>query len=130
MSLIIIVGLCGSGKSYYSKQFNNYKIYDDFISTFYNGNLLYDLEYKNKVCVIDPRLCKKDVFEKYIAIFQKYTDNISLILFENNLNSCAQNIIVRNDGRQGIIEINNYLTLQYDLNNYIGYDRVIVPCFR
>lgn len=128
MSLIIIIGLCGSGKSYYARSLDC-KIYDDFISSFYNGNLLYDLKYGNNVCAIDPRLCKKDTFDKYITIFQKYTNNISLVLFENDSETCNKNVIERNDGRQGIIETNNYLTLQYNLDNYKNFVYSIKCCY-
>ena len=129
MSLIIIIGLCGSGKSYYAKQLKDCIIYDDFINAFYNGNLIFSLKNKENVCVIDPRLCKKDIFDKYITIFQQYTDNISLILFENDPETCLNNIKGRNDGRRGIIETNNYLTLQYNIDNYTTYNRRVLPCY-
>lgn len=130
MSLMIIIGLCGSGKSYYAKELTDYKIYDDFITSFYNGNLLYDLQHGNNVCAIDPRLCNKNTFDKYIAMFQKYTNNITLILFENDLETCNKNVIQRNDGRRGIIETNNYLTLQYNIDNYNNFSRFMKYCYR
>lgn len=130
MSLIMIIGLCGSGKSYYAKQLENYIIYDDFITTFYNGNLLYDLQNGKNVCAIDPRLCRKQLFDKYITIFEKYCNNISLVLFENDPVTCLDNSNKRNDGRRGIAETNNCLTLHYNLDNYKGYNSIVIPCFK
>lgn len=132
MSLIVIIGLCGSGKSSYANELLDYNIFDDFISNFYNGNIIASLKNNEDVCVIDPRLCIKNVFDRYITIFEKYINRnkISLVLFENDPQTCSFNIQQRNDGRRGVIETNNHLTLQYDLNNYQSHTCNILPCYK
>ena len=85
--MIIIIGLPGSGKSYYYE--NNikkmgYELYDDFISEFFNGELYNNL--KNNLCLIDPRLCNFELFVKIMKIIQEKINksNIKLILFTND----------------------------------------------
>lgn len=129
--LIIIIGLCGSGKSILSKQYSDYIIFDDFITHFYDGNVIDAIKNKQKVCLIDPRLCAHETFLKYIKQFELYInkENIFLILFENDSNSCLVNVNSRNDGRRVINTINNY-SLLYNINNYMQYNHVIHPVYQ
>lgn len=126
--VIIIIGLPGSGKTTLSNTFIDYLLFDDFISTFYDGKVIAALKSGNKVCLNDPRLCIYDIFIKYMDIIEKYVDkqNIQLILFENNPTTCLSNVKHRNDGRKGIeLCIIQYSEL-YDHNNYSAYKNAII----
>ena len=114
--LKIIIGLPCSGKTYLSKEFqkNGYVIYDDFITNFYNGQLLNDNS--EKICINDPRLCNYQTFLKFIEYFQN--KKIELILFENNPDQCLINLKKRKDGRKGVDNSIIFLSKKYDLNNY------------
>jgi hypothetical protein len=92
--LYIIIGLPASGKTtYYEKHFSNIKFYDDFITTFFDNELIEDLEVGIDICIADPRLCDIDRFRDYMRIFNKYVkkEKIRLILFRNNPQNCLLN---------------------------------------
>lgn len=120
--LIIIIGLPGSGKTTLSNKMTDHIIFDDFITHFYNGNLIKELQTNKKLCINDPRLCHFDIFNKYITIINKYIDksNILLLLFQNDITNCINNLKKTYDGKlldSKITSLNNYSKL-YDPNNY------------
>ena len=123
---IIIIGLPCSGKSHLCDNFEKegYKIYDDFISHFYNGNLIKDLENKINICVADPRLCDFKIFEKFICYFK----SPKLILYENNPEQCLQNLKNR-ERKIGISKSIHILSNVYNLDNYKKYNYLIIPVF-
>lgn len=125
--LIIIIGLPKSGKTTFSKQLNQYLIFDDFITKYYNGNVESALKSKQKVCLIDPRLCIPDIFLQYITEIENYIDrkNILLILFENDPTNCLKNASKYPTLHNTII---NY-TQKYDLTNYQQWRYVIKPVY-
>ena len=130
--LIVIIGLCGSGKSFLCQKYNNYVIFDDFITHFYNGNLINSIKNKDKVCISDPRLCIHNIFIKFMKEIELYVNknNIELILFENDPDACIINVKDRNDGKNGIINtINRYSTF-YNLDNYKDYQHIIIPVWK
>lgn len=93
-SLIIVVGLPCSGKTTLChKYFEDYILYDDFISNFYDHNLINDLEKKKKIIITDPRLCDFKRFTEYLSVFLKYlrNDQILLILLPNNKKKSLEN---------------------------------------
>lgn len=129
--VIIIIGLPGSGKSMYSKTLSyEYEIYDDFIFNFFDGKVINSLKTNNKICLIDPRLCIINVFNKYIKKILKYVskNDIKLILYENNINSCINNIKIR--GNYNIVKDNleNFSNL-YNINYYISYKHIIFTVY-
>lgn len=98
MELIIIIGLPGSGKSALSSEYElqGYKIYDDFLERYYESDLIMDLQHNIKLCINDPRLCNFYNFKRIYNDIMKRTFltncNIKIIMFENNLFLCEQNI--------------------------------------
>ncbi len=132
MSCIIVIGLPLSGKTIWVKNnLSNYTIYDDFITHYYNGEVIKACRSKNNVCLIDPRLCIPEMFSKYIGFIDECygTENIQLILFENNPELCLNN--TRNDNRKNIPNTIARYTTKYNLDHecYKPYSRVILPVF-
>ncbi len=132
--IIIVIGLPGSGKTFFCKNFNHenlYAVFDDFISDFYNGKLLDYITSGQKVIINDPRLCIKSIFIKYISIFESYvnSDQINLILFENNPKQCITNVKIRNDRRNNIIESITEYSKKYLLENYTRLDYKIIKIY-
>jgi predicted kinase len=129
--LVVLIGLPGSGKTTLAKiEYPEYELFDDFISQFYNGKLAYALQNNKNVCVADPRLCVTEVFLKYMPLLEQYSYNLKIILFENNVETCLNNIKNR-DKRKGIEDaINNY-SKKYDpySNIYKKWPNLIKPCY-
>jgi tRNA uridine 5-carbamoylmethylation protein Kti12 len=100
--LVIIIGLPASGKTTYYEnnyKFKNFKIHDDFISSFYDGFLIEDLLNGFDVCITEPRLCNYERFIKFMEIFKKVIDKkeITVIIFKNDKNNCLINSKKRNE---------------------------------
>lgn len=92
--LYIIIGLPASGKTtYYEKKWGHIKFHDDFITTFFDNELIEDLEEGIDICITDPRLCDINRFRDYMKIFREYVrkEDIRLILFRNNPENCLLN---------------------------------------
>ncbi|AEQ60465.1 hypothetical protein [Acanthamoeba polyphaga mimivirus] len=134
--LIIVIGLPGSGKTHLCREISSLdssrQIVDDFIGSFYNGNITRLLSSECKLCINDPRLCLKNVFKRFIKIFEQHIgqDNIYLILFENNPEQCKFNVQNRNDNRKGILEIVDQYSQRYDIATYSKYDYEIRTVFK
>lgn len=133
--LVIIIGLPGSGKTTYFKKnnelFKDFIFHDDFISNFFNGELMNDLKDGNKICINDPRLCNIQIFNRYINIILeviKDKSQIRLILFENNKDRCLENSKFRNKNKK-VDKTIELLSQIYDLNNYKDYEFEIIPVY-
>ena len=124
MSLTIIIGLPGSGKSNYARLQKDLVLHDDFIFNYYNGSLLKDLKTKTNVCVVDPRLCIKQTFDKYITEWCKLVkmSDIYLILYENNPIQCMENSPHR---KKDIL----WLSENYEIEKYKTYNYEIKKVF-
>ena len=74
-----------------------YVIFDDFVTKFFNGLVIKNIKLNNKVCLIDPRLCDIDIFNRYLNELLKYVelDKIKIIAFENDKETCLINIVKR-----------------------------------
>ncbi len=131
-SIIIIIGLPGSGKTTFAKtQYSNqYLISDDFIQTFCNGHITKAIKANNPVCLIDPRLCDFATFNRYMTKLELGPGDINLILFENDPVTCLQNAKSRNDNRLGIEQTIESYSKIYSLDNYLAYDPIILPCWK
>jgi len=128
-NLIIIIGLPASGKTtYYESNLSNngFKLYDDFISSFYDSDLIDDLKAKKKVCLIDPRLCDFNLFEKIIHGLKDYIDvsKMILILFRNDKQKSIRYSRYRGD-KEVSGTINKYSAI-YQPANYINYPHKII----
>lgn len=116
--LIIIIGLPGSGKTTLaSSKYKDYKLFDDFIFNFYNGEVISAIQSGDNVCLTDPRLCLPDIFNRYIETLQQYINkqNIKLIVFKNNPEQCKLNKPCRTP------TINKY-TKFYNIDTYKDFD--------
>jgi GTPase SAR1 family protein len=123
--IIIIIGLPCSGKTTFLKTLKSYEVYDDFISTIYDGELLSAVEYRSrKICIADPRLCNFETFERYIRTFTSY-HNVLLLLFENNPVKCINNLETRTSARNVTSEI-NYFSSIYNIYKYKRYPHIVL----
>ena len=133
--VIIIIGLPGSGKTLLASEKiiyeNEYIIFDDFVSEFYDGKALDAIILNKKVCLIDPRLCLYEIFNRFINIVEIYVDkkDIHLILFHNEPEKCIANVQNRGDGKTGIIETIKKYSAKYSLDNYEHYKPNITTGF-
>jgi len=116
----VVIGLPGSGKSYYSNSLG-IKVYDDFIWDFYSGKILEDIKNNVDICINDPRLCNFEIFKKFINILSSKSENIHLILFENTPEKCKKNSEKHFDIEK--------LTSVYNLENYKNYNHTILPVY-
>jgi len=130
--LVIIIGLPGSGKTTYFNNnkenlFKNYIYHDDFISNFFNGELMNDIKENKNVCISDPRLCNIEKFNNYLKVFLEFKDKkeIKLILFENNKNKCLENAKHRN--KKNVNKTIELLSNIYNLDNYNSFHFEIIP---
>ena len=115
--LIIVIGLPCSGKTTICQQyFKNYIIHDDFISNFYNNQLIDDLKDNKKIVITDPRLCDIDRFIQYLLIFLKYVkkNQILLILLPNQIKKSLERCL--------LYKKNNYLE-----NSIIYFSKIYNP---
>lgn len=126
--LVIIIGLPASGKTtYYENHYKskNFKIHDDFISSFYDGFLIEDLSNGLDVCITEPRLCNYERFVKFMEIFKKVINKkeITVIIFKNDKNNCLINSKKRNEKAkttkivEGTIE---FYSNSYDTDKFIN----------
>jgi len=105
--ITVLVGLPGSGKSYYIKQNSDSKtiIVDDPK----NANELPD-KLTSDLIIADCHLCREKTRESLHKILQiRYQKaEINYVFFENNPEQCLQNVKFRNDGRFVEPTIKNY----------------------
>ena len=97
-TIIIILGLPGSGKTTYAKTITTHKLYDDVLFNQYSKELLDDINNINSINIIltDPRFCDIDIFFKFLHKIGHITDNLQnhleLIVFSNDLNQVRINL--------------------------------------
>jgi hypothetical protein len=131
--VVIIIGLPGSGKTTLSNSLSHsYVIFDDFINDFYLGQIELAIKSGQLICLNDPRLCSIDIFDLYMQRILNWLDQsrVHLILFENDPQTCLENVSQRNDCRRGIdLTINNYSRI-YDLTDYYKYNYTVIPVWR
>lgn len=129
MSVLIVIGLPGSGKSHYSVDLKDYIVYDDCLFSFYDGKALTDIKKGRNVCLNDPRLCDFLSFERLIEKIKVFTGDISLVLFTNNPEQCLKNTHNR-DNKRGISKSILQYSKIYNLENYKQYKHVILPVYQ
>lgn len=129
INLIIIIGLPASGKTtYYETNLSkrDFKLYDDFISNFYDSDLIDDLKAKKKVCLIDPRLCDFNLFEKIMNGIKEYIDvsTMKVLLFPNDKYKSIR--YSRQRGNKEVSATINKYSAIYQPANYINYPHKII----
>lgn len=128
--LLILIGLPGSGKTTYSKFFKDRIIYDDFLNTLFNGNMIKDLKKGKKLIINDPRLCIKKVFLRTMLQLERVIKKkeICLMFMLVNIDQCRLNIAKRQfEGDTRNVSQNlEFLKTQYNLDNYDGYNKRFV----
>jgi hypothetical protein len=98
--IVLVVGLPGSGKTYYLndiKQTNNQiKVIDDIISLDQ-----IPLEFDGDIYISDIHFCLENTRMYAIKFISKMFPNrkIELVYFENNVDQCIINVKNRNDDR-------------------------------
>lgn len=123
--IIIIIGLPGSGKTTLSQTYVGYRIFDDFVSKFADGVTVYKAIKKGNIILNDPRMCKYDIFCKFVKRLEG-RGTIKLILFENNAEQCIIN--AASYGKASAEFIRN-MSRTYNLDNYKDYDCEIIKVF-
>lgn len=95
-SIIIILGLPGSGKTTYANNSlsDSHKIYDDCLFNWYDRQLMEDIINKENIVLIDPRFCSLDTFFKYInkILVHVRPSDMNLIVFQNGLDNARLNL--------------------------------------
>lgn len=134
MSLVIVVGLTGSGKTEHCKQYaeDGHVVFDDYLRTFWNGDLIKTLKGGKKVCINDPRLCDVRVFDRHLKVFLENVsiEDIKVVLFKNEPVKClnnAQRRGIQTGLQRGIESINKWLLdgmkLNVSLNLLVKFKR-------
>ena len=81
MSLHIVIGLPGAGKSTYAHA-RFVHVYDDCLSNpWYTNEVLARLSAGEEVCIVDPRFVIPSVFERHVA---RFAYPITVHLFKND----------------------------------------------
>lgn len=137
--LTFIIGLPGSGKTTLAHEISrkgNYRLFDDFITNYASGEFINSLTDFNNIVVIDPRLCKIDIFE---AIIKKISiiipeEHIMIILYENDPDTCINNIKNREKNikiQKKLCSTVKSLSKVYNPENekYNKYSSEIISCF-
>lgn len=108
-TVIFVVGLPGSGKTYWANQQNDGYVLDDPTDL---NKIAKIINQYNKVYITDPHL----VLESNRINAQKFVENMGVkniqwVFFENNPEACWENVLRRNDGREVKGMIFTYSTL-------------------
>lgn len=128
LDLTIAVGLLGSGKTYYIKEFErNYKndnllIFDDVMTNIFPLTQALNMNNKTRIIVNNPCFCDPLIFKSFVnmLITIKCNHKIDLILFANNPINCIKNIISREKNEETAKQIINSLDKLmkiYNINN-------------
>lgn len=115
VKVIMCVGLPGLGQLELCNSLTEFELHINFVNSFYSEKLREDIKSNKKVCLVDPRLCKMDVFRRYYQYFKEdYSDReILVIVFEKNPEKCD------------LTDINyEYYNKIYDVNNYEEYNYI------
>ena len=114
-TVIIIVGLSGSGKTHLANQLANSDtvIIDDPKDMAEVNNNLSD-----NVIITDPNLCIEVYRNAAKEFFTSKGYKIEWIYFENNKEQCLKNVLYRNDGRKVDTAIERH-SKAYEIPKYI-----------
>ena len=114
--IILIIGLPGSGKTYYasSKIDNSSYLIDDIKSV----NILTDallLDNVKNIYITDPLLCIPQNFLNCLHFLSSRCNvSIEKVFFENDIKKAWNNVQKRNDGRIISLDFIQYLSRNYN----------------
>lgn len=116
MKITLIVGLPGSGKTYYANTLAapGVVIIDDFQRSDLDN--LPDINSTKNLVIIDPHFCDSVILNFAQNVLKKqYGDNVifELVYFENEPQKALRNIEFRNDGRK-VVEFIRHHTKIYN----------------
>ena len=121
--IICVVGLPGSGKTWYAKNVLKWDYLVDDPTDFFDFPR--DVPPEKTVVVCDPALCMSKTRAKSILGVMYPEHEIEWIFFENDLEQCKKNVAYRNDGRK----VN--ITLEHLSKNYVIPEGVVpLPVWR
>jgi len=122
---VLIIGLPGSGKSYYLNTIDSKYKFDD-------GFSLTNKEYRNHrnkvIHVSDARFCNIEKLKLFLKTYQVKINEVSIVLFENDKKKCIQNIQSRINQNPFIFEIQRFIfdidrfSKTYKMQNYKIFD--------
>jgi hypothetical protein len=123
--IILCVGLPGSNQLKLCETFTDFALHTNFVDSFYSDTIRNDLKNNKRICLVDPRLCKMDVFKRYYQYFKEdYSDKeILVILFEKNSEKAQENML-QNKQVDNNFDLYNKI---YELSNYEEYNYVVFP---
>lgn len=105
LTITCLIGLPGSGKTTYIKQFNpKYNaIFDDILTPEDVVKFIGTCnEFGGLIVIADCNLCNPQILEVFETIIKKEIHReakLEYIYFENNPDACRANVKLRNDGR-------------------------------
>jgi ABC-type glutathione transport system ATPase component len=128
--ITLIVGLCGSGKTYlaniikkFSQQFRPTVLFDDIKKDDFE-KVKVAVKQNKDIIITDPWLCYPKELSKAKEMLEKL-GTIDIIYFENDPEACLENIKRRNDGRK-VEGFNKHATKYYTVPSGIISCKVYV----
>lgn len=122
MRIICLVGMPGSGKTFWANSFQPNKYVIDDIK---NLNQLPD-KFENLI-ISDPYFCITSIRNKANEILsKKYEIKVEWIFFENDKEKCKRNVQHRNDGRK-VFGLIDQLSTLYEIPSNINPIKIWIP---
>lgn len=111
--LIILVGLPGSGKTWYAQNVLKYDYFIDDPKGFFD----FPTDVNGTIVIADPHLCSEHLRAKSILPVMYPKHSIKWIFFENNPEKCRKNVEYRskNGDNRNVLKCIEHLTKLYTI---------------